>query len=146
MLVEELLHDVFEIDHATPPQLGVANAYPQGVSEGLGLYFEDAAFFDGEEDVGEHSFGGDSEVAQSAATQPAHGAQPGDEVAGFAGTGKLRRELFFARRSIHAVRVTLRKVASGTLVYSEKAPGRKPGRQVFVSTFDAIEPPTADRR
>ena len=101
MSVEELFHDTFEAGHAGPLQLGVADDYPQGVWRGLGFHLERAAL--GEEDVGEHGLGGYGEVAQSAAAQAGHGAQPGDEVAGLASAGKLRWELFFVRRSIHEV-------------------------------------------
>ena len=63
VFVEELSHNAFEVGHAAFPHFGVADAYLQGVLGGLGLYLEGAAFFNGEEDVGEDGFGGDGEVA-----------------------------------------------------------------------------------
>jgi hypothetical protein len=105
MSIEVLLHDAFEIAHTALPQLGVPEGYSHGVSGDLGLYLQRAAFFNGEEDVGEDGLGGNREVAQGATAQPADGARPGDKVAGLACPREIQRKFLFAHRSGHTVRL-----------------------------------------
>lgn len=72
------------------------------------LYLQDTAFdttFYGEEDVGEGGFGGDGQVVEPSAAQSGYGGPPGDEVAGFSGSGQVRRDHLSVRLGLHTLRV-----------------------------------------
>ena len=115
--VEVLLHDAFQVGHATRLQCGVADRYSHAVSAEFGLHLERAAL-GGEQDVGEEGLGGDGQIAQGAAAQPGDGTRPGYKLAGLAGPGKLRRELSLVRcRTHNAYKLTLSGVSRGALVY-----------------------------
>ena len=140
MPVEVLLHDAFEIAHTASPQLGVPESYSHGVSGAFGLHLQRATFFNGEENVGEDSLGGDGEVAQGAAAQSTYGAGPGDKVAGLACPCEIHRKLLSVHRSGHTLRVH-RSGPEGAPWYTRKALVRAKTSMGLVRTYLRITTP-----